>query len=370
MENIKRKKKTCDWVLVVTVLLLTIIGFFMVYSSSYPDGLYKFGDSLLFLRTQVTAGVIGIIGMFVLSFIPYGIYKYFYKIIPVVCAILSIATLIMGFSALGAQRWINIGGFSLQPSEIIKLGAVLFFADFFNRRRDKSSKFWEGFGFSMLIMGLFVGLIVIQQDLSTSIALMVVLILMFFCAGAKIKHLLLLVLLGICVVVVMIAMYPYRIGRITIFLDPYADPLGLGFQIIQSLYALGTGGLFGLGLGNSRQKFFYLPEAYNDYIFSIIGEELGFIGCLFVILLFVIFAWRGVRIALNSKDLHGSLIAIGITALVCVQFLMHVAVATSSMPPTGRALPFISAGGTALTMLLASVGILLNISRSADVNNS
>ena len=371
MEKIQTiNKKTCDWVLVFIVLLLLLVGFFMVYSSSYPDGYYNHGSSLFFLRKQIIAGVAGIILMIITSFIPYKMYRKLTKIMLLTSIVLSLLTILLGVEGNGAQRWLYIGGISLQPSEIIKITSVLCLADFLDRRRKKLQKFKDGYIFTLFAIAGFLLLIVIQQDLSTAIILAIVLIVMFFCAGAKMSHLIITGILGVGAVIPLIAMYAYRIDRVVVFLDPFKYITGIGWQIVQSLYALGTGGLFGLGLGKSRQKFFYLPEAYNDFIFSIIGEELGFIGCVAVIILFILFAWRGIRIAMNSKDFYGSLVAVGLTSLVLVQFLIHIAVATSSMPPTGRALPFISAGGTSLLFLLISVGIILNISKTADIYNN
>lgn len=371
METLQKKsKKTCDWILVFIVTVLLLLGFLMVYSSSYPDGYYNYDDAFFFLRKQVIAGVLGLITMVIVSFFPYKYYRRFSKMILMVCIIFGVVVFAFGFTAYGAKRWLNLGGMSIQPSEIIKIGAVLYMADYLEKNRDKLRTFKDGFLKTMLVIGGLTLLIVIQQDLSTSIVLAAVLTVMFFCAGANLLHLVLTVIAGVAGIIVLIAAFPYRMQRIVAFVDPFKYYSGIGWQICQSLFALGTGELFGLGLGKSRQKFFYLPEAYNDFIFSIIGEELGFIGCLFVIILFVLFAWRGIRIAMNCKDLYGSLVATGLTGLVLMQFLIHIAVATSSMPPTGRALPFISAGGTSILFLLASIGVLLNISKSADIYRS
>ncbi len=371
MEKIQTiNKKTCDWILVFIVLLLLLVGFFMVYSSSYPDGYYNHGSSLFFFKKQIVAGVAGIILMIFTSFFPYQIYRKLTKVMLVACIVLSLLTVLLGVEGNGAQRWLYIGGLSLQPSEIIKIASVLCMADFLDKRRKKLHKLVEGYIYTLAAIVGFILLIVIQKDLSTSVVLALVLLIMFFCAGAKMIHLVLTGIMGVVATIPLIAMYSYRIDRIIVFLDPFKYITGKGWQIVQSLYALGTGGLFGLGLGKSRQKFFYLPEAYNDFIFSIIGEELGFIGCVAVIILFVLFAWRGIRIAMNAKDFYGSLVAVGLTSLVLVQFLVHIAVATSSMPPTGRALPFISAGGTSLLFLLVSIGIILNISKTADIYNN
>ncbi len=363
----KTENKSIDWVLVFIVVVLVLFGFLMVYSSSYPDGYYKFdGDPFYFLKKQVMAAVIGLVGMIFFANIPYKIYAKFNKVILLTCIGFALLTVVLGIASNGAQRWINIGGISLQPSEIIKIGGVLYMADYFNKNRKNIGSFMNGFIPAMIFIGLFCLLIAIQDDLSTAIILGATLMVMFFCAGAKIRHLIVLVLVAVAGVVVLIAMEPYRITRVIVFFDPFQYPLNEGYQIIQSLYALGTGGLFGMGIGKSRQKFFHLPEAYNDFIFSIIGEELGFVGCVFVILGFVVFAWRGLRISMNTADFFGSQVALGMTTLVLVQFLIHVAVATSSMPPTGRALPFISAGGSSLMFLLCSMGILLNISKYSN----
>ncbi len=369
MEETARKsgKRTVDWVLIFIIVVLVLFGFLMVYSSSYPDGYYKFkGDPVYFLKKQVMAGVIGLVGMVFLANIPYVIYSKMNKMILFLCVGFALLTVVLGIASNGAQRWISIAGITFQPSEIIKIGGVLYMADYFNKNRKNMTSLNKGFIPSLMMMGMFCLLIAIQDDLSTAVILGGTFMVMFFCAGARIGHLMVLFVLAVAAVVVLIAMQPYRIARITVFLDPFKDPLGGGFQIIQSLYALGTGGLFGMGIGKSRQKFFYLPEAYNDFIFSIIGEELGFIGCVLLMLGFVIFAWRGLRIAMNTEDFFGSQAALGITTLVLVQFVIHVAVATSSMPPTGRALPFISAGGSSLMFLLFSMGILLNISKYSN----
>lgn len=360
-------KKTCDWVLVLVIITLLLIGFLMVYSSSYPDGYYKFnGQPFYFLKKQIIAAMLGLVAMVFFSLINYKIYKPLTKLIFILCVASALLTLIIGVASNGAQRWINVAGLNIQPSEIIKIGAVLYMADFFDRKRNHISEFRKGFIPSMLIIAVFCGMIAIQDDLSTSIILGLTLIVMFFCSGAKILHLAMTSIAGLMGIIVLIAMYPYRMTRVIVFFDPFKYIQNEGWQIVQSLYALGTGGLFGMGIGKSRQKFFYLPEPYNDFIFSIIGEELGFIGCVVIMLLFVIFAWRGMRISMNTKDFYGGMVSLGITALVLVQFLIHIAVTTSSMPPTGRALPFISAGGSSLLFLLISMGILLNISKYSD----
>jgi len=368
MEDARKvSKKAVDWVLVLIIVVLVLFGFLMVYSSSYPDGYYKFdGQPFYFLKKQIIAAVIGLVAMLFVSNINYKIYARINKLILLMCIGFALLTVVIGVASNGAQRWISIAGINFQPSEIIKIGGVLYMADFFDKKRRHIGEFKKGFISSMIAIAVFCGLIAIQDDLSTAIILGGTLMVMFFCAGAKIKHLVALVIAGASGIAVLIAMQPYRMTRVIVFFDPFKYIQDEGWQIVQSLYALGTGGLFGMGIGKSRQKFFYLPEPYNDFIFSIIGEELGFIGCVLLMLLFVIFAWRGLRIAMNTEDFFGSQVAIGMTTLVLVQFIIHIAVATSSMPPTGRALPFISAGGSSLMFLLLSMGILLNISKYSN----
>lgn len=365
-------KKTCDWVLVFVVIILVLIGFIMVYSASYPDGYYKFGgNGFYFLKKQLMAGVVGIVAMFIAMNVNYRIYKKLNKIIFLVCIVAGVSLFTAyGTKANGAQRWIDIGGFSFQPSEIIKIAGVLYMAYFLESKSNVITKFKAGFIPSILLIGLFSGLIAIQKDLSTSAVLALSLSIMLFTAGANILYIIGLGGIGIVGAIFLIAKEQYRINRVLSFLDPFKYKMDAGWQVVQSLYALGSGGLFGMGLGKSRQKFFYIPEPYNDFIFSIIGEEIGFIGCTIIILLFVILIWRGIRIAMNAPDMFGSFVAIGITSIIAVQVLVHIAVVTSSMPPTGIALPFISAGGTSLVVLLGAIGILLNISKYSDTYRS
>jgi cell division protein FtsW len=223
---------------------------------------------------------------------------------------------------------------------------------------------------SLIIIGLSCGTIFAQNDLGTSFTLGITLVSMLFIAGMKFEHLAIILGIGVAGGYKAIAGEEFRKARMLSFRDPFAYKSGFGWQAVQSLYALGSGGLFGLGLGKSRQKFFYIPEPYNDFIFSIIGEELGFLGCLTVIMLFLLLIWRGIRIALNIDDLFGCLLASGIVALIAIQSLIHIAVVTSSIPPTGIPLPFVSYGGTSLVIYMGAVGILLNISRHTDLDRS
>lgn len=360
-------KKSIDWLLLLTVLVLVLFGFVMVYSSSYPDGYYNFnGNGFFFLRKQIMAGILGFFAMIVISFIDYRIYKKLNKVFLGIILVAGISLFTTaGTTANGAQRWISIGGVSIQPSDIIKITAIVYMSYFLDKNNKHIKKFGKGYIPVLTMIGLFAGIIVIQNDLSTSFVLALTLGVMYFCSGANLFHIFLTIIIGASGVAYLIINEPFRKLRLISFLDPFEYKLTIGWQVVQSIYALGTGGLFGLGLGKSRQKFFYIPESYNDFIFSIIGEELGFIGCFIVILFYIIIIWRGFRISINASDRFGSFLAVGITSLVGIQSLVHIAVVTSSMPPTGIALPFISAGGTSLMIFMASMGILLNISKNS-----
>jgi cell division protein FtsW len=263
----------------------------------------------------------------------------------------------------GARRWIDLKLFALQPSEIAKLSMVFFMAESLTRQQDRITNFMKGLVPHLLVLLVVFGLILKEPDLGTALAIGGTVFLMFFASGAKIIHLGSLVGLGVIGVITAIIAEPYRMRRITAFADPWQDPLDTGYHIIQSLYALGSGGLFGLGLGRSREKFLYLPEPHTDFIFAILGEELGFIGTVTVVLLFFLFAWRGYKIAISAPDTFGSILAAGLTTMISLQAMMNIAVVTASMPVTGIPLPFVSYGGSALLFTMAGVGVLLNISR-------
>lgn len=303
--------------------------------------------------------------MFILSRVDYRILKRFYKLIYLGSFAVLLLVLFFGSSAKGATRWVDLGFISFQPSEIAKVGIILSYAGYLTEYKDKIKDFKYGFLYPMLGLVPFIVIIyLVQNHLSATIIVCALAVILIFMAGCKMKY-----LLGVGIPAVGVAaLYVlnkggFRVARIFSFMDPWADASGEGWQIIQSLYAVGSGGIFGVGLGNSKQKYLYLPEPHNDFIFSVLAEELGFIGCAFVIILFAIFVWRGIVTAMNSKDMFGSLIAIGITSLIAMEVIINIAVVTASMPVTGMSLPFFSYGGTALIIQLATVGLLLSISK-------
>lgn len=373
------KKKAVDFTLLLATLLLVFIGIIMVFSSSWPEAMQKFDNGYFFLRKQLIASGIGLVGLMIFMNIDYRVWKK-YSLPIYLLALLSGALLFspLGEEFKGARRWINLGFTTFMPSDAIKIGSIIFFANFLSNKREDISTLRQGTIPALMIIGISAGAIYIQRDLGTTITLTGTMMSMFFVSGMKISHLISLVGTGsVAVYLILIkamnnpdSKNAYRLRRIISFKDPFADKQGDGWQAVQSLYALGSGGLFGLGLGKSRQKFFYIPEPYNDFIFSIIGEELGFLGAFIVILLYLLLIWRGIRIALTAKDSFGCYLATGITALVTIQSLIHIAVVTSSIPTTGITLPFISYGGTSLIIYMSAIGILLNISRHADLDRS
>lgn len=265
----------------------------------------------------------------------------------------------------GARSWLGIGSFGVQPSEFMKLGIILFLAKLCSEQTLDIRRFTTGLMPPLMLIGLAFGLIMLQPDLGTGAVLVGTSMLMIFTAGAKITHLVALAGVGLAGFVGLILAAPYRLQRITAFLDPWQDPLGAGYQSIQSLYAIGPGQLTGLGLGMSRQKYAYLPEPQTDFIFSIIAEELGFIGGTTVLVLFMLLIWRGIRTAMLAPDGFGGLVAIGITGMIAVQVMINIGVVIGLLPVTGITLPLISAGGSSLTLTLSAIGILLGISRYA-----
>jgi cell division protein FtsW len=361
------KKSTPDFLLVIVTLSLLAVGLIMVYSASAVWASYKFDDSFFFVKRQLLFAGVGVFAMFFLMNIDYWTWRTWAKVLLIVCFVLLILVLIPGIGVVrnGSRSWIGVGAFSIQPSEFMKLAMIAFLAKFLSERQKMITSFKRGLLPSLSIVFLAFTMIMLQPDLGTGTVMVGTCVVMIFISGARISHFIMLGMVGLVGFAGLVLSAPYRIKRITSFLDPWSDPLGSGFQIIQSLYAIGPGGLFGLGLGQSRQKFFYLPEPQTDFIFAIISEELGFIGATFVLLLFALLLWRGIRISLGAPDLYGSLLAVGIISMIAIQVMINVGVVTGLMPVTGITLPFLSYGGSSLTLMLMAVGVLLNISRYA-----
>lgn len=355
-----------DFTLLITILLLLGIGLIMVLSASSPSALSETGNSYSFFSKQLIFAVLGIFAMLFISKIDYRFYQKFYKHAWWIAVILLVLVLVTGKTINGSKRWIYITEtLSFQPSELVKMLMIVFYAGILTNNRDELESYGKGFIKHILMVAPIIGLLILEPHLSSSVVIIGICSIMMIMAGCKFLHFLLTgLVVGVPGLVALIVAAPYRLQRVVTFLDPWKDATGDGWQVIQSLYAIGSGGLFGVGLGDSKQKYLYIPEPHNDFIFAILGEEIGFIGCAIVLILFAVFIWRGILIAMKAPDMFGSLLAIGITSLVGIQVIINVAVVTSSMPATGMPLPFFSYGGTALFMLLCEMGVLLNISRA------
>lgn len=333
-----------DFTLVITILLLLGIGLVMVLSASSPSALSKYGNSYTYFSKQLIFAILGIIAMLFISKIDYRFYQKFYKHAWWISILLLAAVILIGREVNGAKRWIYITEtLSFQPSEVVKFLMIIFYAGILVKDRDELGLYGKGLIKHCLFVVPIIGLLLLQPHLSASVVILGIVCIMMIVAGCKFKHFLFTGLgVGIPGLAVLIAMAPYRLERFVTFLDPFKYADNEGWQVVQSLYAIGSGGLFGVGLGDSKQKYLYIPEPHNDFIFSILAEEIGFVGCVVVLVLFAIFIWRGILIAMKAPDMFGSLIAIGITSLVAIQVIINVAVVTSSMPATGMPLPFFS----------------------------
>ena len=357
--------KKVDYTLLISVLVISIFGSIMIYSSSYIWAEYKYNDAFKFVKNQVLFLIVGIILMMMVSKINYKVYYDKANILLISCIILLILVLIPGIGTVrnGSRSWFGIGSFGIQPSEFTKLGLIIFVSKYLSKK-DKIVKDIKKGVLPVLGLLIFIfGLIMLQPDFGTGSIIIVTIIILLFIGGVDFKFFLKIGSIGVVGVVVLILAAPYRLSRILSFLDPWSDPLGSGFQIIQSLYAIGPGGLFGYGIGNSRQKHFFLPEPQTDFIFSIISEELGFFGCLFVVVMFFIICYTGFKISRKSDDVFAKYVSFGIVFQISFQACMNLMVVTGLIPVTGVTLPFLSYGGSSLLITLVEIGIVLNISR-------
>lgn len=355
-----------DYTLFFAVLTLLGIGIVMVFSSSMPRALRFYDNAYYFVFRQIIWAGLGLASMF--FFMNFDCWRY-RKLIPaayIVSMVLLVAVLVPGIGEIreGSRRWLGLGSLGLQPAELAKITTVLFLADRLARKRG-TLNFIKDFGPYIVLIGITALLILKEPDLGTTVILVGNSILMLFLAGANVWYLSFLGALAVPVIYRVVMAEDYMRQRIVAFMDPWQDPMGLGWQIIQSLYAFGTGGLFGAGIGMSRQKGFYLPQADTDFIFAIIGEEMGFFGTFLVVLLFLVVAWRGYTIAMNAPDRFSCLLAAGLTTGIVAQAAINMGVAIGIAPITGITLPFVSYGGSSLLMSLTSVGIVLNVSRYA-----
>ena len=356
-----------DIMIFIITLALLSVGVVMVFSASSVTAYHELGDAYHYLKRQSLWAAIGLVALVICMNIDYHLWAKLAGPLIVLSIIALTAVLVpgIGITISGSRRWLGAGPVRVQPSEFAKLSVVIFLAAYLSTSPDRVKSVVRGIFVPLILVGMCAVLVLREPDLGTSIGMAATAWLMLLIAGGSPGWLVGLAAMTAPVIYLYARHDPVRIRRLTSFLDPWADPLDSGFHIIQSLLALGSGGLVGTGLGLSRQKFYYLPEQHTDFIFAIIGEELGFLGAALVVFLYAIFAWRGFRASLNAPDSFGSLLAAGITIMVALQAAMNIAVVTGSMPITGITLPLISSGGSSLVPMLAGVGILLNITRHA-----
>ncbi|MEW5761641.1 MAG: stage V sporulation protein E [Bacillota bacterium] len=359
------RKKAADFGLFLSVLGLLGIGLTMILSASEYSALVRFGDALYFFKRQLLWALLGVGAMFFTMRLDYWHWKRWAPAMLVIGFLLLVAVFIpgVGRASHGATRWIGFGSLTVQPSELVKLCLIVFTAYGLAEKGEAVRSFRQGVLPFLLLALAAAGLILAQPDLGTAVTLTGTIFIMLFAAGARLGTLVGLGLAALPALGAAIYLERYRLQRFLAFINPWQDPQGSGFHIIQSLYALGSGGLFGVGLGQGKQKYLYLPEQHTDFIFAVIGEELGFVGACTVLALFGIFIWRGLRIAATAPDDFGSLLATGLTAGIALQALINMGVVCGVLPVTGITLPMVSFGGTSLLFTLAGVGILLNISR-------
>jgi cell division protein FtsW len=357
-----------DYVLLMVVLALVGVGIVMVYSTSAILAAERFQDPYYFLKRQALYAGIGFLMMLLMLFFPIDSLKRLAYAVLIVSVLLLIAVLIpgIGHRAGGSMRWLKIQSFSFQPSEFAKLGLIIFLAYFLEKKEEKIRSFSFGFLPTVLFSGVLIGLVLKEPDFGTALFLAALVFFLLFVSGARLVYIAGALLLAVPVAYYFLMNARYRYDRLISFIRPWEDPTGTSFQIIQSFLSFGSGGLFGLGLGEGRQKLFFLPAPHTDFIFSVIGEELGLLGALVLVLLFLIFTLRGISIAASLEDRFGSYLALGITLMISLQAVINMGVVLGLLPTKGLTLPLVSYGGTSLVANLAGVGILLRLSRHAE----
>jgi cell division protein FtsW len=363
-----RGKGKFDYILLIVVLALVGFGIVMVYSTSAILAGDRFQDPYYFLKRQALYAGIGLVLMIVMMFFPYQVLRRFaYPLL--IASILSLAAVLIpgiGVRAGGSMRWLRFFSFTFQPSEFAKVGLVVFLAYFLTKKEEKIRSFSFGFLPTLLISGLVIALILKEPDFGTAFFLTVMVFLLLFLGGARVIYIAGALLMGVPVVYYFLTSAAYRYKRMISFIQPWEDPTGTSFQIIQSFLSFGSGGLFGLGLGEGKQKLFFLPAPHTDFIFSIIGEEMGMVGAMLVVLLFFIFTLRGLQIGSSVGDRFGSYLGLGLTLMISLQAVINMGVVLGLLPTKGLTLPFISYGGTSLITNLAGVGILLHLSAHSE----
>ena len=349
--------------LLITVIIMSIFGIIMIYSASSVWALYKFNDAFHFAKYQLIFFLVSLLLMFFVSKIDYKKYKKYANIILLISVILLVLVLLVGSEINGSRSWFKIGPFGFQPSEIAKLALIIFTSKYLEKNNSLVTDIKKGIFPILLIIFLFFALIMLEPDFGTGMVIVLSLMMLIFVSGVKLKFFGVLGALGLLGISGLIVIAPYRLKRIISFLNPWSDPLGSGYQIIQSLYAIGPSGLLGLGFGNSIQKQFYLPEPQTDFIFAIIAEEFGIVGVTVIIVLFALLFYCIVKISLKQNNLFAKYLVFGLGVQIILQALLNLCVVTGLIPVTGVTLPFFSYGGSSLLVSMISIGIILNISK-------
>ena len=368
-QSLQAEKGTVDSSFLVLVLIILTCGLVMMFSASYAYAYYYFDNSFHFITRQLFFAVMGVVVMMVVSFVDYHLLHRL--VVPVMAVTVVLVVVVLFMPEINyVHRWINLGFTTFQPSEFAKFSVVLSFAHLISVNYSRMKTFKFGILPFVGILGIFAALLMLEPHLSATVLICLIGAVMMFVGGSNLKWFGLVGLAGV-VVLVLAAMnediIAYATSRFDYWLDPFSDPQGKGYQTLQSLYAIASGGLLGLGIGHSRQKYLYLPEPQNDFVFAVVCEELGFVGAVFIILLFALLIWRGFAIAAKARDRFGSMLAVGLTTQVGLQVILNIAVVTNTIPNTGISMPFFSYGGTALVMLLAQMGVILSVSRQSSL---
>ena len=358
---------------VVTItLILVAVGIIMIYSASAIFAEDKYGDQYYFVRRQLMWACFGIVSMIIASLIPMGMLRKAAKPLLILTWMMLILVFVpdIGVRIGGARRWLRFGGWSFQPAEMAKLVIIIYSAHFLSRKQSELADFHRGLLPLVIVIGITMILILFQPDFGTALVIGAVSLVIGLVAGVSVKHILGLAALAAPVIILLVFKVSYRWQRILVFMNPWKDPSDTGYQITQSFIALGSGGLKGRGWGQSIQKLYYLPESHTDFIFSIIGEEIGFIGTSAILLLFAAFVYYGMKVSKNADDLFAYLVGMGVTVMIGLQAIIHMGVVSGCLPTKGLTLPFVSFGGSSLLVNMAGVGLLMNISRKRRLRNN
>ena len=352
--------------LIITVIFLSVFGIIMIYSASSIWAEYKFNDSFHFAKYQLIFFLISLIFMYIISKINYMFYYKYINIILLIAFILLIIVLIPGIGTIrnGSRSWFSLGPISMQPSEFAKISLIIFLSKYLSKNQKVINDIKKGLLPVLSIILIFFALIILEPDMGSAMVIIITLILIIFTSGVKLSFFTSIGIIGLIGLTILIIIAPYRIKRIVSFINPWTDPLGSGYQIIQSLYAIGPGGLLGLGFGKSIQKQFYLPEPQTDFIFSIISEEFGFLGVLIITFLFGYLFYIIIKISLSQEELFAKYLSFGLGIQIIIQSLLNLCVVVGLIPVTGVTLPFLSYGGSSLLVSLTSIGIILNINKN------